>query len=117
MGTRFRAGWTAPTFLLVFTAVSVIWTWRVAAAGEQPTGPDRFVIVNQDYTSYEWWLTGWGDNKVACSITVDHEGTPTGSEIYNTCGALLFDNWLATKPCETVEENPADCQGYYFVFV
>ncbi len=117
MGTRFRAGWMATTLLFVFAAVSAFWTWRISAAGEQPPGPDRFIIVKQDYTAYEWWLTGWGDNKVACSITIDHEGKPTGSEIYNACGATLYDKWIATKPCESAEENPSDCQGYYFLFI
>jgi len=116
MGTRFRAGLTATTLLFVFAAVSAFGTWRVSAAGEQPPGPDRLAVITQDYTSYEWWLTGWVDNKVACSIKVDHEGLPTGGEIYAVCGATLYDKWSVTRPCETAEENPAICQGYYLVF-
>jgi hypothetical protein len=116
MGTRFRAGWTATTLLFVFAAVSAFGTWRVSAAEEQPPGPDRFAVITQDYTSYEWWLTGWVDNKVACSISVDHEGVPTGGEIYTACGATLYNKWLATKPCESSEKDPAACQGFYLVF-
>jgi hypothetical protein len=116
MATRFHAGWTATTLLFVFAALSAFRTWRVFAAGEQPPGPDRFAVLTQDYTSYEWWLTSWADNKVACSIKVDHEGVPTGSEIYAVCGATLYDKWSATRPCDSAEENPAACQGYYLVF-
>ncbi|HEY5271278.1 MAG TPA: hypothetical protein VII97_13155 [Anaerolineales bacterium] len=116
MQPRFRAVWTAAILLFVFAAVSAFVTWRVSAAGEQPPGPDRFAVITQDYTSYEWWLTGWADNKVTCSIMVDHEGAPTGGEIYAVCGATLYNKWLATKPCETAEENPTACQGYYLVF-
>jgi len=116
MKTRLRAEWTAITLLFVFVAVSAFGTQRVSAAGEQPSGPDRFTVITQDYTSYEWWLTSWADNKVACSIEVDHEGMPTGSEIYSVCGATLYTKWSATTPCDTAEENPAACQGYYLVF-
>ena len=116
MATRFRAGWTATLLLFVFAAVSAFGTWRVSAAGEQPPGPDRFAVITQDYTSYEWWLTGWADNKVACSIKNDHEGMPTGGEIYAACGATLYNKWLATQPCASAEKHPTACQGYYLVF-
>jgi hypothetical protein len=117
MWTGFRVGLTATTLLLVLVAVSVFGTWRVFAAGEQPPGPDRFAVIIQYYTSYEWWLTGWADNEVACSIMVDHKGMPTGSEIFSVCGATIYDQWLASRPCETIEENPAACLGYYLVFI
>ena len=116
MWTRFRAGWAAILILFILAAVSVFGAWRVSAAGEQPPGPDRFAVVTQDYTSYEWWLTSWVENQVACSINIDHAGVPTGSEIYATCGTSLYDNWLATKPCDTSEDDSTACQGYYLVF-
>lgn len=116
MWTRFRAGWTAATILFTIAAISAFGVWRVSAAWEQPLGPDRFAVVTQDYTSYEWWLTSWVDNKVACSINVDHEGLPGGNEIYSTCGALLYDKWMATRPCATSEKDSTACQGYYLVF-
>jgi len=92
-----------------FTAMSAFGAWRVSAAGDQPPGPDRFAVVTQDYTAYEWWLTDWGNNKVACSINVDHAGLPTLGEVYTVCGKPLYDKWVATKPC------PPDgtCSGYY----
>ena len=117
MKIRLRVGWMVTILLFILVAMSFFWTLRVSAAGEQPPGPDRFAIILQNYTSYEWWLTSWADNKVACSVTVDHEGSPTGSEIYRVCGATLYDKWAATKSCKTSEENPAACLGYYFVFI
>ena len=116
MGTRFLAGWTAFALLFTFAALSAFGTWRVSAAAEGPPGPDRFAVITQDYTSYEWWLAGWVDNQVACSIKVDHAGMPTSAEIYAVCGATLYNKWLATKPCATAGENPAACQGYYLVY-
>jgi hypothetical protein len=116
MGIPSRAVWTATTLFLIIAALSAFGTWRVFAADEQPTGPDRFVVITQDYTSYEWWLTGWLDNKVACSINVDHQGLPTSSEIYSACNSNLYEKWLSTHPCDTSEENPASCTGYYLVF-
>jgi len=117
MGIRFRAGWTATTFLLVVTAMSAVRTWRVSAAGQQPPGPDRVAVVTQNYTSYEWWLTSWGDNKVVCSLMVDHEGPPTNGEIFATCGAALYNKWSITKPCNSPGDDPGDCEGYYLVLV
>jgi hypothetical protein len=117
MGIRFRAGGTAITLLFVIAAVSAVRTWRVSAAGQQPPGPDRVAVVTQNYTSYVWWLTSWVDNKVACSILIDHEGQPANGEIYSNCGATLYNNWSATQPCDTSVDNPGTCKGYYLVFV
>jgi hypothetical protein len=116
MGIRLRVVFTATTFLIMFAAVSAFWTWRVSAAGEQPPGPDRFTVITQHYNRSEWWLTDWVDNQVVCTISVDHNGLPTNSEIYTVCGAKLYNQWVATLPCETSEEDSTACQGYYLVF-
>jgi len=116
MGIRFHAGWTATTLLFLFTAAYAAGSLHVSAATDQPPGPDRFAVVIQDYTSYEWWMTSWADNKVVCSINVDHESKPTDGEIFNVCGETLYDEWQATNPCVTAEDNPSACQGYYLVF-
>ena len=116
MRTRIRAVWAAITLLFLFAAVSAFGTWHVSAAGIQPPGPDRFIVVTQNYTAYEWWLTSWVDNKIACTIKVDHEGLPTSSEIYASCGATLTQKWSATRPCDTSDDNPSACLGYYLLF-
>ncbi len=117
MEIRARAGFTAIPLLFIIAAVSIFRTRRVSAAGEQPPGPDRVAVVTQDYTSHEWWLTSWEDNKVACSIVIDHEGTPTNGEIYEVCGATLYEKWVATKPCISSEDESVTCKGYYLVSV
>ena len=101
------------SIVCVFVTVSIFWTWHAFAAGEQPPGPDRFTVVTQDYTSYEWWLTSWSDNVVACSINIDHEGLPTAGEVFTACGKTIYDKWISTSPC------PADesCIGYYLQLI
>jgi len=118
MWTRIRAGWAAIPVLFILLALSIFIfsAWHVSAAGEQPRGPDRVVVITQDYTSYEWWLTSWDDNQVACSIDIDHEGLPTSGEIYSACDTTLYNKWLATKPCDTSEDDSTACQGYYLAF-
>ncbi len=113
MRPRFWAGSTAIALLLFLASVFTFGTRSVSAAGEQPPGPDRFAVITQDYTSYEWWLSKWEDNKVACTITVDHDGLPTGDEIYVDCGKALYKKWFATKPCPQSETDPQICVGYY----
>jgi len=117
MKTRHWAGLTATTLLLFLVSAFAFGARGVSAAGEQPPGPDRFAVITQDYTSYKWWLSDWEDNKVACTIKVDHDGLPTGDEIYIDCGKALYDKWLATKPCPQSETDPKICVGYYLHFV
>ncbi|KAF0107750.1 MAG: hypothetical protein FD146_1381 [Anaerolineaceae bacterium] len=115
-----RAGWTAAAILLVLglALAPASGTSRVSAADGQPPGPDRFTVITVDYTAYEWWLIGWSDNFVACRIFVDHTGMPTGDEVYNDCGEILYTAWSETKPCPQAAEggNLLDCRGYYIHF-
>jgi hypothetical protein len=69
--------------------------------------------VTQDFTSYKWWLTGYIDNQVVCSIKVDHTGLPSKGEIYSSCGQSFYNQWAATKTCPTDEI----CSGYYLQFI
>jgi hypothetical protein len=94
-------------FLVVFDCLHVL------AAGDTPPGPDRFAVVLEKYTSYEWWLTNWTDNTVICVIDIDHEGLPTGGDIHNVCGQDVFDEWIVTQPCP----QGGMCEGYYLQFV
>ena len=112
----FRSAKAAVPFIFLLVAVFAVRILHTSAAGLQPTGPDRFTIVKQEYTGYEWWLTGWTDNQVACSIVIDHDGKPSPGEIKEACGTSLYEKWLSTKPCETSEENPSICKGYYLLF-
>ncbi len=90
-------------------------TWQHAQAANEPPGPDRFTVLDVEYTAYEWWLTRWQDNRVVCAIFVDHEGLPGASEIYDTCGKVTYEGWLKTPPCPQVEQggDVTACEGYY----
>lgn len=115
MTTRLSAGLAATTLLLIALAFA-FGTPGVSAAGEQPPGPDRYTIVSQSYTAYQWWLTSWSTNKVACTVSIDHEGLPTANEIYNACGETLYKSWAATRPCTAAQSDPEACGGYYLQF-
>jgi hypothetical protein len=90
-----------------------------AAETPPPSGPDRVAVVIVDYISREWWLARWKDNKVLCQIFTDHEGLPTGGEVYQACGEDIYETWSATPPCEAIEEGNASsgCPGYYLHFI
>jgi len=94
-------------------------TSRASADTPPPSGPDRVAVVVVDYTSYEWWLVRWQDDQVLCQIFTDHEGLPTGSDIYKACSETLYDKWSVTQPCEGLEDGDASssCPGYYLHFV
>ena len=113
MSLRTRAGWMITCVACLFASLSTFSTWRAFAAGGQPPGPDRFAVVTRDYTNYVWWLTDWGNNQVACSLNVDHDGVPTYGEVFSICGKPLYDKWIATQSC------PPDgtCSGLYLQLI
>ena len=113
MGSRLRAGLTAIVFLIFMVSMIPFGIREVSAAGDAPTGPDRFTVITQNYISYEWWLTNWASNQVACSIDVDHEGLPKGGEIYDACGKTVYDKWIVTQSCS----QDGSCNGYYLQLV
>ena len=112
MGTRARTGWVS-AFCLLLVSVIFIGIRGVSAAGKQPPGPDRFAVILQNYTSYQWWLTSYGENKVVCSIVIDHDGLPSGGEIFDTCGQDIYNEWIVTSPCTSND----DCSGFYLQLV
>lgn len=86
-----------------------------AQAADEPPGPDRFTVLDVEYTAYEWWLIGWQNNRIACTVTIDHEGWPSASEIYDACDKPVYEGWLNTPPCPSAEKggDVTSCQGYY----
>ncbi len=113
MRTCFKSSWVFPIAIVLLISLAAFGIRRVYAAGNQPPGPDRFIIIVQKYTSYEWWLSSWSDNQVVCSIEIDHEGLPTGGEILDACGQDVFDDWTVTQACQPGD----DCNGYYLQLV
>lgn len=77
-------------------------------------GPNRKTTIKVSYTTYEWWLSSWSDNQVACQVYVEHEGLPDPGEVYYYCGESIYNAWQATQPCSF--SNLAEqhsCPGYY----
>jgi hypothetical protein len=116
-----RSAWKVFSIVLAFglALASASGTSRVSAAGTPPPGPDRFAVMDVEFQQYEWWMIGWSEVEVACQIFVDHEGTPTGDDIYNDCGDVLYTAWAATQPCPAAAEggNIQSCPGYYLLYV
>jgi hypothetical protein len=113
MGTPYRVGLATSVVIFFLAAMMLIGVLRASAAGNQPPGPDRSIVVVQQYTSYEWWLTNRSDNAVLCSIDIDHDGLPGNGDIYKACGEEIYDEWIVTKPCPQGDV----CDGYYLQFV
>jgi len=83
---------------------------RVLADGE----PRRQEFINIVYTEYDWWLVHWQNDKLACEINVDHDGEPTGAEIYQQCGNKIYDLWRISDPCSAAaSEDQGQCGGMY----
>ncbi len=116
-----RSVWKVLSVLLamVLASASAAGTSRVSAAGTPPPGPDRFAVMDVEFQLHEWWMIGWSEVDVACRIFVDHEGLPTGDEIYNDCGEDLYNAWIGTRFCPAAAEggNVQSCPGYYLTYV
>lgn len=83
---------------------------RVLAEGD----PRRQEFIIIPYTEYDWWLVHWQNNNLACEIKVDHEGEPTGAEIYRQCGNKIYDLWRISDPCPAADsEYQMQCGGMY----
>ncbi len=103
----------AASVVLILALMGFIGIRNVFAAEDQPPGPDRFTVIIQNYTTYEWWLTSQVNNAVICSMSVDHDGLPSGGDIYTICGQTIYDNWILTKACQQKDQ----CNGYYLQFI
>jgi len=82
-----------------------------AAEANPPPGPDRYAVIAVEYTAYEWWMATWKGHEVVCSMTVDHEGTPTLGDVYLNCDESVYEKWVEQKPC--TKKKTSQCEGYY----
>jgi hypothetical protein len=105
------------TFLFVLLSAASLPGRKVSAAGPQPPGPDRYAVVDEEYIRYVWWLVPWSGSQAACEIRIEHDGLPTGVEVYAACGQALYDKWTVTHPCAASSTDPQSCAGYYLHFV
>ncbi|MBC8507761.1 MAG: hypothetical protein ISR58_09215 [Anaerolineales bacterium] len=65
--------------------------------------------------TYTWQLVRWSDAQPLCLLEVNHEGLPTGVEIYTQCGAERYQEWLNTPPCTAAHTggDTSACTGVY----
>jgi len=95
------------------------WPANALAATDASTQPVlRQASITIPYVKYEWWLMYWADNRIICQMYTDHEGWPTGEEIYNSCGASVHSEWLRTPACPQLEQgNSTLCAGVYLLAI
>jgi hypothetical protein len=87
----------------------------VLAEESTPEAPKRLTTLKINFERHEWWLVRWKDNEITCRFLVEHEGLPIADEIRVWCGATLYNEWLATKPCtlSSPEQSLQSCPGLY----
>lgn len=116
MSRRSLVGIFASLFLLSVTFPG----GRVWAANQDgtadPTLRQSSIIVH--FIKYEWWLMHWADNQIICQMYTDHEGWPTGEEIFAACGASVHNEWLRTPACSQLEGGKTSlCPGVYLLSI
>jgi hypothetical protein len=82
--------------------------------------PQRTTEIIVPYTQFEWWLIRWSTNQPECRILTDHDGLPTGDDVYVQCGEDLYDEWVETESCPKADLNnrkKTDCSGLYLHLV
>jgi hypothetical protein len=87
-----------------------------AATEHAPPGPDRVVPITVDFTAYTWWMANFDDDRVECSLTIDHEGMPTLGEIYIQCGESIYFDFREQPPCYAGGHRDT-CEGYYLYLI
>ncbi|NPV75188.1 MAG: hypothetical protein HPY59_02315 [Anaerolineae bacterium] len=86
-----------------------------ASEGNPPAPSERKAVLTIDVDLYEWWLTHWNSNDIACRIVTDHDGLPKSEEIYQACGADIHEEWFDTQPCSLTDPEAGfeQCTGLY----
>ena len=74
-------------------------------------GGPRQQSANVDYV---WWLVGWIDNRVICTVVTDDHQPPDGHEIFAWCGPEVQAEWMNTPTCQRRDET--SCEGIYLFF-
>ncbi len=115
-----KASWKLSSVLtFIFLLSLTVWGSNNTSAQQEKPKPRSTTII-LSYTEYEWWLLQWSDNQIACQIYIDHEGIPTGEEIYKDCGENLYKEWTSTPLCEvtaTTNSSTITCTGLYLHFI
>jgi hypothetical protein len=102
--------------LMIVLALLMPGTHAVHAA-EPPPSNLRQVQVITPYTSYNWWVLRWSNNSLLCTLQVDHEGLPTGNEVFDSCGKAVWEEWSTTPICNPQNGDVTTCTGVYLYLV
>jgi hypothetical protein len=101
----------------VIGALFVYGAMGVGSLAAEKTIRQTDIIVS--YKQYQWWLIRWSDNQTECQILSDHDGLPTGDDVYVYCGDDIYEDWIDTGACPEAEQGGdiSDCSGYYLHLV
>jgi hypothetical protein len=111
-----------PIFLRLTFALLILllgWGSDTVVLADDEVGPDRTIKKTIEVLEHTWWAVQWSDNEVLCELNVDHEGLPTGSEIYSQCGEDVFEEWAESMPCEqaSIGGDTSKCAGLYLYYI
>lgn len=112
MRRRCRVGFI---FLSAIMACMTLLSPPASVSASTPPGPDRFIIIAVDYTAYEWHMRSWKENKLACTVIVDHDGMPLPWEVYRDCGEAFYKKWIIQPLCNI--HDIKNCVGHFAVLV
>jgi hypothetical protein len=106
--------------ILMVCAIQTVTPSRLPAKAEgeltpTPTSePERTTTIKVAFTMYEWWLSYWRNNQVACQVYVEHEGVPIPAEVNYFCGQDVLNQWMATPACDLNKVgSTTQCAGLY----
>jgi len=112
---RLRAFLSLLGLLLLFSGTGFTSAPAPKAEDNPPPGPDRYAVVQVDYTEYRWRMATWQGRKLACYVVIDHIGKPTLEEVYRDCGDEVYQTWVEQEPCNI--KQMGQCEGYYLHFI
>lgn len=106
LGTMIKAQSILTLFLLI--------NYMINLSGESSAGYYVRVTLSPS-AKYTWQLVRWSDGQMLCLLEINHEGLPTGAEIYTHCGAERYQDWLNTPPCAAASAgvDTSTCTGVY----
>jgi Predicted solute binding protein len=89
-------------FLLFFTTALFPFgsVKNVSVQNSTPPPMDRTSKIEIDQTQYQWRLLFASDQTLACSLAVDHTGSPSDEEIGAQCGQNLLADLKNTQLCQ-----------------
>ena len=114
-----RYGWfflSVIAIVITFLMGNAILYEQGYAAKEQTHRQTQLTV---SYTEFEWWLLRWSDNELTCQLYIEHEGLPTGAEVFKYCGHEKYNEWMASGPCLALDNNggTTTCPGLYAHFI